>query len=148
MFPTAGAKISILVDSAYSLRFFWRRKAICSAGSLGVNFGAGSDVPDLPFYQNVGIDSFECLDRGSRLTNILFEGQSGKIKHDGVEASSATVFKLHFGTAIVAGLQTRSLNHRHVQERLVQTVAVSAIHLHGTLHFAQTNDPRLRFGEG
>ena len=67
------------------LRFLRGREVVCPAGSLGVDFGAGSDVPDLAFHQNVGIDRFERLDRGSGLPNILFEGESGKIKDHGVE---------------------------------------------------------------
>src|SRR5579863_1370960 len=51
-----------------------------------VNFGAGADVADFAFNQNVGIDGFQFLHGVAGLAYVFVERQRGKIEDDGIEA--------------------------------------------------------------
>ena len=51
-----------------------------------VDFGAGTDVADFAFDQNVGIDGFQFLHGVAGLAHVFVERQRGKIEDDGIEA--------------------------------------------------------------
>ena len=50
-----------------------------------MNLRSGSDIADLSFHQDGGIDGLESLDRLFRLSYILFERMSGCVEDDGIE---------------------------------------------------------------
>lgn len=66
-------------------RFLGSRKALGPVEGLSMDFRAGSDITDLSLHEDVRVDCFKRFYRGSGLTNVLFERQSGTVKNNGVK---------------------------------------------------------------